>query len=245
MHFKIKFALLLLILLCIETGLAKSENHLYKIQRPNQYQQLVLVIGESWKDKEANLWCFEKDNNKWKKVCGPYSAVVGKNGLAWDSELKYKGIIKKEGDSKSPVGIFPITKAFGFSDHQKNLKIPYIRITNSTLCVDDYKSKFYNKVIDLNEVDKDWNSAEEMRKIKQYKFGLIIGYNKENIKKPIGSCIFMHVWKNKKTGTEGCTAISKKRMEYLISWLDIEKNPVLVQLPESEYKKLHLNWDLP
>jgi len=72
--------------------------------------------------------------------------------------------IKKEGDGKSPAGVFNLTYAFGYaaSKEMKGLKINYKEITAMLECIDDVKSEYYNQVINNNEVEKvDWQSSEK------------------------------------------------------------------------------------
>ncbi|EEF57456.1 L,D-transpeptidase family protein [Pedosphaera parvula] len=218
-------------------------------------KQLVLVITKNWQAVPGAVWRFERadEHSPWKKVGGKIPVVVGRNGLAWGKGLNppvdLPGPHKKEGDGKSPAGMFRLSSAFGLAEpnEAKNVKLPYQPLSDLIECVDDVQSIHYNSIVDRSKVDKvDWNSSEKMREVgEQYRWGVVVDHNVNPRVAAGGSCIFMHIWKDAKTGTSGCTAMSRENMEKLLPWLNPADHPVLVQLPESEYNKLHKDWQLP
>jgi D-alanyl-D-alanine dipeptidase len=90
----------------------------------------------------------------------------------------------------------------------------------------------------------DWNSAEHMREVAQYKIGVIVGYNAAPVRGR-GSCIFLHIWTGPASHTAGCTAFDEAKLRDLMMWLDPAKQPVLVQLTAKDYAKLRTGWKLP
>jgi D-alanyl-D-alanine dipeptidase len=112
--------------------------------------------------------------------------------------------------------------------------------------VDDEASAYYNTVVDRAAVAKvDWNSAEHMRQIAQYRLGVIVGYNANPPVKGRGSCIFLHIWSGPASTTAGCTALDAGALESLMRWLDRSRRPMLVQLPVGEYARMMSMWALP
>ena len=82
---------------------------------------------------------------------------------------------------------------------------------------------------------KRWTSYERLkRKDSLYELGIVVRHNRNPIISGKGSAIFIHVWRNQNTGTLGCTAIEKASLLDLLNWLDPEKKPLLIQMPESE-----------
>ena len=219
----------------------------------NNSRQLLVVTTDNWNSSTGQLQLYERSNTMqgWQAVGGPISVVVGKTGLAWGAEIKHPplpGPTKKEGDLKTPAGIFPIGSAFGFATSDiKNLKMPYIRIMPDTVCVDDSKSKFYNRIVNSDTIKKpDWHSGEQMHTVPQYMWGVQVDYNAG--KKPIlngGSCIFMHIWKGPQQGTVGCVAMPESNIEQLTTWLNSKRKPMLVILTKPAYKTLKKSWNLP
>lgn len=216
--------------------------------------QAVVVTTKSWSAINGAAQIFERENKdaKWKSASEKFPLVVGKNGLAWSDGLNElpsdadRLLMKTEGDGKSPAGIFSLTSAFGTAEKSVALKLPYTKLTEYTECVDDVKSNHYNKIVNRMQVGAfDWKSSEKMAEIvPQYDLGVFVEHNFEK-QKGAGSCIFLHIWKDAQTGTAGCTAMDRKNVEMVLTRLDPNKNPVLIQLPEDSYKQFQKQWKLP
>lgn len=200
----------------------------------NQSSQLVLVTTMDWHDVTGVLQRYERDERKnWVKVGGPMAVVIGRNGVALGDERfrdQEERSRKKEGDGKTPLGIFKIGPMFGFSSKQDAAyQLNYFPLTRESICVDDSQSHYYNQLLNRNQVKKlDWNSGELMRTIATYRLGAVIQYNKDPIQPNAGSCIFLHIWKNAHTGTAGCIAMEESHLKTLLIWLSPSKNPLLL-----------------
>jgi hypothetical protein len=57
---------------------------------------------------------------------------------------------------------------------------------------------------------------------------VIINYNLARLPGK-GSAIFLHVWNDEKSPTQGCTAVSEANMIAILKWLDFAKKPVIIQ----------------
>jgi L,D-peptidoglycan transpeptidase YkuD (ErfK/YbiS/YcfS/YnhG family) len=221
----------------------------------DEARQMVLVVTPDWQNLSAQLAYFERgtNNGEWGQVKRTFPVVVGRNGLGWGTGLHttndLSGPIKREGDGKSPAGIFRLSGAFGYAEPSsaKWIRLPYVQCTASLECVDDSKSQYYNSTLERQSVSKaDWHSSEDMRrKDELYRQGIFIDHNKNPTLPDGGSCIFVHIWQGPAIGTSGCTAMTSERLEELLKWLDAAKQPVLVQLPKVEYARLQANWHLP
>ncbi|HEV7838307.1 MAG TPA: hypothetical protein VGO75_09615, partial [Gemmatimonadaceae bacterium] len=107
-------------------------------------------------------------------------------------------------------------------------------------------SAHYNTVVDKASVPRvDWNSAEHMREVAQYKIGVIVGYNAAPPVKGRGSCIFLHIWTGPDSHTAGCTAFDEAKLRDVMMWLDPARRPLLVQLTANDYANLRGRWKLP
>jgi len=148
--------------------------------------------------------------------------------------------VKREGDGKAPAGIFRLASMFGYAPQPPaGWRMPYVSLTPSSECVDDSKSKFYNRVIDRAIVSSDWNSSEQMlRTDKRYRWGIVVSHNANPAIPGRGSCIFMHIWGGPGEATVGCTAMQREQIESVLSWLDRTRLPLLIQLPSPQYNKL-------
>jgi D-alanyl-D-alanine dipeptidase len=155
---------------------------------------------------------------------------------------------KREGDGRSPAGVFTVGQAFGFAptDSMSWVRLPYMRLRQSTECVDDTSSMHYNTVLDRNAVRRvDWRSSERMREIPLYRLGVIIDYNASPPTPPRGSCIFFHVWAGPRSTTAGCTAMAAPDLRRLMTWLDPLARPAVVQVPGTVYARMRSEWELP
>jgi D-alanyl-D-alanine dipeptidase len=223
---------------------------------PGAYRELlanaaeaIVVTTSGWNSVDGTLVRYEKSDGKWHQVGDTVETVVGKNGLGVDGVMELSSTagqpVKKEGDGRSPAGIFAIGEAFGFAPSAPDLKLPYRPLVDSIECVDDASSSSYNEIVDRQQIaNPDWNSSEKMRSIDVYKEGAVVKYNDQRFA-GAGSCIFLHIWKAPGRGTAGCTAMPEDKLKELLGWLDAAKKPVLVQLPEPVYKQLKSSWNLP
>ncbi len=219
--------------------------------------QLVLVTTAGWDDVPGKLQRFVRPDTatRWRPFGAEIPVVVGRSGLGWGSGVQPEtnsqtaGPRKKEGDGRSPAGIFKLGDAFGLAAASElpNLKLPYLQLNPDIECVDDVKSTHYNRIVNRREVASvDWNSSEHMREVgAQYRIGVVVEHNFEPRIAGVGSCIFMHIWKDARTGTSGCTAMDSAAMDEFITWLDPRAKPMLVQLPKAQYEDLKAAWLLP
>lgn len=199
-------------------------------QIPNT-KQLIVVSTKNWSTPNGTLQRYEK-TNKWHKVGKAIDIKLGRNGLGWGIGLhttpKDAKIVKKEGDGKAPAGIFSLKQAFGYFPFV--VDYPYEVYKSSDHCVDDVNSKLYNKIVDSSKIKRDYRSKEHMRFAKDYyKYGIVVNHNhidEAGAKKGAGSCIFIHI---KKVPTAGCTVMREDEMKEIIKWLDVNKEPLLVQ----------------
>ncbi|MFZ4116114.1 MAG: L,D-transpeptidase family protein [Chthoniobacterales bacterium] len=215
------------------------------------------MTTSQWDSYQGNLRRFERPDpvSPWENVGVAQAVVLGKKGLAWGIGChgwfpaeEEKSRLKEEGDGCSPAGVFQLGESFGYDSLEKVgiVKIPYRQLTQYDEGIDDSSSRYYNKIMDSRMIiDKDWTSFETMfRPDGAYELGLVIQHNENNIPGK-GSCIFMHVWQNDHHGTAGCTAMDLTVLNMLLHWLDQEKYPLLIQLPESEYRARQGPWCLP
>ena len=136
-------------------------------------------------------------------------AFIGKNGITND---------KREGDGKTPIGKYNLGVAFGTHDNVKFSN--YIKINENLYWVDDVNSKFYNQLVDITKVKRDWNSSEHLIEYpKQYEYAIEIKTNPKNVPGK-GSAIFLHC--SVGTPTLGCVAIESRNMKFLLD--NIESN---------------------
>ena len=135
-----------------------------------------------------------------------FRCSVGKKGFSRS---------KKEGDLKTPKGIFDLGNIYYRQDRiEKPIsKLKLIRIKKNMGWCDDPKSKQYNKLVKL---PFNYRHEKLYKKENVYDIILVLDYNMRPVKKNKGSAVFIHVVKNNFKKTEGCVAIKINSLKKLI-----------------------------
>ena len=141
-----------------------------------------------------------------------FRCCIGKNGFTKN---------KREGDKKTPKGIFGIENLYFRKDRKKkpSTLIKCIEIKKKMGWCDDTRfPKKYNKLLEINKKIK---HEKLKRRDHKYDFFIPIKYNFKKTVVGRGSCIFIHLTKNFKP-TAGCIALKEK--DFLIMLKLIKKN---------------------
>lgn len=225
-----------------------GQTHKHKSFNISESKQLIIVIANKTDSKGGKLYFYERNSSeKWILRLQAIDVMLGTKGMGYCSDLSgifaHQSPKKEEGDLKSPAGLFYIHEAFAFYSVKTGLALKILN--KGTVCVDDTASIFYAKLSSDSLLKKDWHSGERMRKIKQYEYGFIIDQNILANRLAGGSCIFVHIWSGVGKTTAGCTSMSKKNLLKLLALLEINKTPVILQLPLDSYKKAATILKLP
>ena len=141
-----------------------------------------------------------------------FRCCIGRKGLTFK---------KKEGDKKTPKGIYKLGNLYFRKDRvirpETKLKCVEIR-KNMNWCDDVNYSKKYNKLIKVN---KNINYEKLYRKDFKYDLLIPIKYNFKNTIIGKGSCIFIHLTKYYQQ-TAGCIALKKKDFLILLKLINKE-----------------------
>ena len=171
----------------------------YAVEAAGDAEQLVLVRGKGGSNADFSM--YERDEaGQWKRVLQA-PAYIGKKG--WGK--------KKEGDGKSPVGVFRFTMAFGI-EPDPGCQMDYTQVDGTHYWVGDSASEYYNQFVSTRDYD-DFNKKDSEHIVDYklaYPYVLNISYNEEG-KPGLGSAIFLHC-QTKNHFTGGCVAIPKDVM---------------------------------
>ncbi len=216
--------------------------------------QVLVVLTPSFDAMQGVLYRFEREAGEdWQIISPDIDIVLGRRGMAWGRGLHPEPPadqpVKREGDRRSPAGIFSLPYALGLAPPERlaPLNIAYEQITETTECVDDAESVHYNETVNRDTLQStDYTSSEPLSAFTtQMEYALFVEHNVSPRAKGAGSCIFLHVWKRSDRGTLGCTAMSTSHMKAILEWIDAAQNPLLIQLPEPEYRRVKDRWGLP
>lgn len=220
---------------------------------PGSSRQCLLGLAEGWDASTVTLRLFEKTGSEWHLVSGPWKGRLGKSGLVWGLGLQpvpEGAAIKREGDWRTPAGVFKIGGAWGYAeDTARHPDLPYHQITSRDLWVEDPASPLYNQHVRLKgEPSTAWETKQQMKQDDPaHSLKLFIAHNAPpDVRPGAGSSIFFHIWRADGTKpTAGCTTMSGQNLRALIAGIDPAKNPLYVILPQAEYDQLRTKWRLP
>jgi L,D-peptidoglycan transpeptidase YkuD (ErfK/YbiS/YcfS/YnhG family) len=175
--------------------------------------QVVAVTAESYGTSVATLTAYQRGASGWTQVFGPWTANVGRNGVAPAGE-------KREGDGRTPSGTFGFDFMFGV-DPNPGVKFPFRSITGTNIVWDDDSSSAnYNLWIDTNTASA--GVSPEPMHVGAYGSGAVIAYN--TARTPgLGSAIFLHL--SSGGSTAGCVALPSSELLPLLRWLDPAQQP--------------------
>lgn len=169
---------------------------------PEDSRQAVAVYGEGRDWAEATVVLYEKRGGNWRRQ-ESWPAHNGRKGWTADH---------REGDKRSPVGVFTLSDAGGVLP-DPGAKLPYTRSPAFAA------PRFWPKT--------HWNDFDLV---------VAIDYNRVRGTSPLdptrprgqekGGSIWFHL--DHGSGTSGCVSISRSAMTKLLRALDPEKDPVAV-----------------
>lgn len=223
---------------------------------PAETTQAVVGIAEGWNSSHAAVSLVEKDGGRWRRVLGPFPARLGSKGLVWGLGLHAnprRGTVKKEGDGRSPAGIFALGGVWTTrGDVKVDRGIPVVHVCDRDLWVSDLQSPYYNRYVRLDHpAATAWEKKEQMRlNDAAHSIKILIRHNTDETKgRPVrgaGSSIFFHIWRqNGAYPTAGCTAMDESNLRAILARLKPSRRPVYVLLPNAEYVRLRPAWGLP
>jgi L,D-peptidoglycan transpeptidase YkuD (ErfK/YbiS/YcfS/YnhG family) len=225
----ISLAFLLLLVSCVPATHVTDIKPITDSLKINESSQALIVTNNCPSSFIVNIYALEKKGGKWKKVQESIDGVIGKNGFAKPGE-------KREGDGKSPSGIFPLKMAFGYSESIQT-KMPYLQALPDDLWIDDVNAADYN-----HWVKKEATQAASYEKMKRddnlYKYGIVIEYNTDPVIKGYGSAIFFHIWRGENMATQGCVAVSEDNIIRILDWLDPLNSPLIIMGTENIMERL-------
>lgn len=176
------------------------------------HTQAIVVEADGLK---ADITLWEKVA-QWQKIY-QVRGILGRSGLAKPDE-------KREGDGKTPQGVYALKRAFGY-DKSFDTKLDYRQVTKSDLWVDDPKASDYNQWVKTTNAA----SFETLRREDDlYEMALVIEYNTDPVINGNGSAIFMHVWRNYYKPTAGCVALSSRNLRKILAKLNPTHKPVII-----------------
>ena len=180
-----------------------------KLDAAGDAKQMLIVAAFSADATDAWISLHEKQSDgSWHMVMTS-PGFIGKNGLGKT----------REGDAKTPVGIFHFNRAFGIAD-DPGCAIPYVKVDQDTYWSGDPRDGYrYNELVNLKDLPGlDLESGDSEHIIDypyHYQYCLNISYNEEGTP-GLGSAIFLHCLAPAKPFTGGCVSIPEDHMRFVM-----------------------------
>jgi uncharacterized protein YijF (DUF1287 family)/L,D-peptidoglycan transpeptidase YkuD (ErfK/YbiS/YcfS/YnhG family) len=210
---------------------------------PDRHRQVLLVTLPTWTSAGGTLRRYARgSSDPWRSVGKPVSVRVGAKGLGRGRGLHDScpgalsrahwgpPAVKREGDHRSPAGVFALGTALGRGGRPPYHpgSWPWRPVDDRDRLVDDPGSPHYNTWQRIAEGNRGtWRSAEDLSR---YRLALLVRHNLDPIKPGAGSAIFLHTHWGVAQPTVGCTTMSKTELIQILRWLDPASEPVLVQV---------------
>ena len=175
-------------------------------------EQIVLVV-----DHALSFW--EKaDDGSWQRRMDAYCGY-GKNGLIPAEE-------RIMGSKTTPVGAFPLTRAFGTGE-DPGTGMVYRQITPNSYWSEVEDESFNTWVESETPVP-----GEHLIDYYQYKYAVNIGFNLEDIVYSRGCAIFLHCKSTDYWYTAGCVSLAEEDMLALL--LTLRDGAYMIIVPDAE-----------
>ena len=183
----------------------------------------ILVVSSTKKsNRSVTISYYQKVSSGWKQTF-KVSGIVGKEGIG-------KG---KEGDKRTPTGIYSITKLFGIDDNP-GTQLSYHKLTGSEYWCG---GPLYNQWVDENTMDhKQCDKINDEHLIDypiNYDYCAALSYNSNNTPGK-GSAIFVHCKKG--SYTAGCVAMPKDNMRTFMQGIN-SSTKVIIDLESNIFDK--------
>lgn len=221
-------------------------------QVPPASDQLVLAIAPDWESTSATLTRWERHDGELVQVGVPVQVRLGRAGLAWGRGLhpQQEGRAKREGDGRSPAGVFRLGPAFGDPPApQPSAGWPVVEVSARDLFVEDPAHAAYNTHVRVPEGREltPWKAGQRMISgDPAHALKVLVGHNPAPVEPGQGSAIFLHTWRaGGEAVTSGCTAMDRATLDALVHWLRPEAEPVFALLPAEAYRRTAEAWGLP
>ncbi|HEY6279650.1 MAG TPA: L,D-transpeptidase family protein [Streptosporangiaceae bacterium] len=174
--------------------------------------QLITLTAPSYGDTYATFTAYRRAGGRWRRVLGPWTARIGRNGFAPPGQ-------KREGDGRTPSGTFRFGFLFGVLPNP-GVQFRYRQSNSYDYWDDDPASPRYNEWVDTRRASP--GLSPEPMDVWAYDYGAVIGYN--TARTPgLGSAIFLH--QNIGIATAGCVTLPTGDLLRVLRWLDPARSP--------------------
>ena len=186
-------------------------------------RQVVTVNHTYGWHARVGLWR-KRSTHGWTRVAGAGDGRTGYGGLV-------RGPERKQGTGTTPLGTYHATESFGLAAKPAGTRLPFHRVRSGDYWVQDNRSAYYNRLRNKRLGGFRWwisgyNSSERLRDYPgQYRWSVVIDFNRPAPVRHRGSGIFLHV--NGDGATAGCVSAPRPFIRQTVRTLRPSLHPVV------------------
>ncbi len=185
-------------------------------------RQVVTVKHRRGWHARVSLW--RHGGGRWHRVRTAADGRIGYGGLVPGQE-------REQGTGTTPLGSYRVTETFGLNRRPPGTDLSFHRVRAGDYWVQDNQSRWYNTLRNKNQGGFRWrisgyNSSERLRDYpRQYRWSVVIDFNRPDPVRHRGSGIFLHV--NGSGATAGCVSAPRRFVRQTMKKLDPAARPVV------------------
>jgi L,D-peptidoglycan transpeptidase YkuD (ErfK/YbiS/YcfS/YnhG family) len=182
-------------------------------------RQLITVVTPTLRSQNATLEFFVRQGGCFRLVDGPYSALVGANGLSSHHH---------EGDDTTPIGLFGFQSTMYGVLPNPGVAYQYHRLVCGDWWDEQSSSALYNHFVHVSCGTKpDFGGGSEAlwQTVPSYDYFAVIANNHHPIVPGKGSAIFLHVSSGQPTA--GCVSLPVADLLRVLRALRPNMNPLI------------------
>jgi L,D-peptidoglycan transpeptidase YkuD (ErfK/YbiS/YcfS/YnhG family) len=179
--------------------------------------QLITVEAERYRTTAASLRLWRRARGCWLPVAGPWTARVGRNGLAER---------RREGDGTTPAGVYTIGPVMYGNAPNPGVRYRYRRLVCGDWWSEDPSSPTYNTFQHVRCGTRPpfrTTTPGLWQEKRAYRHFAVIEFNMRPIVPGRGSGIFLHAQTG--SSTNGCVSLPADKLVTVLRWLDPAKRP--------------------
>ena len=190
--------------------------------RPGTRQAITVNHSTGWHAR-VSFWR-KTEASGWNRVAGTRAGRTGYGGLV-------PGPKREQGTGTTPLGSYRMTESFGLAKRPGGTALPFHRVRTGDYWVQDNASRYYNQLRNKRQGGFRWrldgyNSSERLKDyVGQYRWSVVIDFNRPHPVRHRGSGIFLHV--NGDGATAGCVSTPKPFVRQAMQRLTPRLKPVI------------------
>jgi L,D-peptidoglycan transpeptidase YkuD (ErfK/YbiS/YcfS/YnhG family) len=180
-------------------------------------RQVITVNATSGYHAVVSLWV--RRDGRWDRTATTRSGRIGYGGLVVGSK-------RRQGTGTTPIGTYSITETFGNAPRPAATRLPFHRVRHGDYWVQDNRSAHYNQRRHVSRGGFRPATSEHLPDYgAQYRWSLVIDFNRPDPVLRRGSGIFLHV--NGAGATTGCVSVPRRFVRNMMSRLRPGMAPVI------------------